>query len=82
MESQNLKKQKDILTEEIKRTKKLFNQKREQWFETRWRMVNESKDMPEWWAAVGKFRTKRKRAGQERENAVGQAFFGASKWRE
>ena len=33
----------------------------QKWFEERWRKVRESKNMVEWWEAVGKSRIRRKR---------------------
>ena len=49
------------LGEERKKLKELCAKKRQQWFEERWRKVRESKNMVEWWEAVGKFRIRRKR---------------------
>ena len=52
---------KSELAEERKKMKELCNRKKQEWCEGRSRKVRESRNMVEWWEAVGKFRMKRNR---------------------
>lgn len=52
------------LADERKEWREIIEKKQKEWFEKRWRLVTECKDMAEWWRAIGKFRTKRKYAGE------------------
>lgn len=64
LETAETKVAKNILLTERKNMKEICRTKKKQWFEERWKKVKESRTMTEWWEAIGKFRVKRRRAGE------------------
>lgn len=74
--TEEVKKAKQNLETERKSLKIVHKKVREMWQEERWKEVNEAKDMCQWWAAINKYRPKKRpRTSREIKERTSREHF-------